>query len=276
MRRTEEDAGARPASTREGDFGSIAQTVDERGYAIARGLLPRALVDEVGTFLAGEVAHAVDGLQRDLRLERGADLVDAIDAAVAGGGAELPKQLRDVAIGHFPLEVRLSERLWPIATALRPLVAVLLRAGRVAVHLPPAARFVLPGNVRAGVPPHQDFRYNTHLPRFVTVWVPFVDVDERCGGVIVYDGPRHDDLRVPPPDGPWLGGVGTDGFTPRRLELNRGDVLVLDDRVVHGSAPNASDRVRISADYRFFDGTQRSLKHALDLESMAVVLPESA
>ena len=276
MQRIGRDAGARPASTRGIDFESIAAALDEHGYALVRGMLPRALVDEVGAYLAGEVAHATAALRRDLGLRPADDLVEAIEAAVAGGGADLPKQIRDVAIGHFPLEVRLSERLWPIASALRPLVAALLRAGRVAVHLPPAARFVLPRNLRAGVPPHQDFRYNTHLPHFLTVWVPFVDVDEQCGGVIVYDGPRHDDLRVPPPDGPWLGGVGTDGFTPHRVELSRGDVLVLDDRVVHGSAPNASDRVRISADYRFFDGMQRSLKHALDLESMAVVPPESA
>jgi ectoine hydroxylase-related dioxygenase (phytanoyl-CoA dioxygenase family) len=242
-----------------------------------RGLLPFALVEEIGTFLADEVAQATAMLRRELSLSPDDDIVAAIEAAVADGGPTLPKETRDVAIGHFPLAVRLSERLWPIATALRPLVAALLPAGRVAVHLPPVARFVLPRNARAGVPPHQDFRYNTHLPHFLTVWVPFVDIDERCGGVVVFDGPRGDDLRLPAPDGPWLGGVATDGFMPRRLDLLRGDVLVLDDRIVHGSAPNLSDRFRISADYRFFDGAQRSRKHSLDLDSMTVILPaESA
>jgi ectoine hydroxylase-related dioxygenase (phytanoyl-CoA dioxygenase family) len=246
------------------------------GYVVAREILPRALVDDVGAFLADEVDRAVAVLRREFGVHPDGDLVAAIDVAVANGGAQLPKETRDVAIGHFPLAVRLSERLWPIATALRGLVAALLPADRVAVHLPPAARYVLPRNARAGVPPHQDFRYNTHLPHFLTVWVPFVDVDELCGGVVVFDGPRRDDLQLPAPDGPWLGGVATDGFIPRRPELQRGDVLVLDDRVVHGSAPNLSERVRISADYRFFDGAQRSGKHALDLDSMAVILPESA
>ena len=271
--RAEIDGGAR-----EIDFRGVASAYERDGYAIVREALPRPLVDEAGAFLAAEVEDAVATLRRELGLASNADPVAAIDAAVAGGGDSLAAEVRKIAIGHFPLAVRLSERMWPIGRALKPLAAALLRAERVAMHVPPAARFVLPGNMRAGVPPHQDFRYNEHLPTpFLTIWVPFVDIDESCGGVVIYEGADRDALGVPRADGPWLGGVATDRFEPRRLELARGDVLVLDDHKLHGSAPNSSSRIRISADYRFFDGARRSRKHALDLDSMVVTPPaESA
>lgn len=255
------------------DIGRITSSLRDTGYAVVHRALSRELIDDVGNYLSGEVRLAVEIMRAEFGLAADGDLVSAIDAAVADGGARLPKEIRDIATGHFPLAVRLSERLWPVASALKPLVAALLGIERVAVHLPPAARFVLPGNTRAGVPPHQDFRYNEHLPQFLTVWTPFVDIDEQCGGVIVYEGPRNRDLPVPPPDGPWLGGVRTMEHSPQHIEVMRGDVLVLDARIVHGSAPNSSDQVRISADYRFFNGAERSLKHALDLDSMTVLPP---
>ena len=56
------------------------------------------------------------------------------------------------------------------------------------MHMPPTARFILPGNSAAAVPPHQDVSYNHHLTDFITAWVPFHPIDEESGGVAVFSG----------------------------------------------------------------------------------------
>jgi hypothetical protein len=96
----------------------------------------------------------------------------------------LTKTTHDTLTGHFPLEVRLSENLWkiPYSESFYSIIKTILRSENVFMHMPPTARFVLPGNVYAGVPPHQDISYNKHMTDFITVWVPLVDIDEEGAG----------------------------------------------------------------------------------------------
>jgi ectoine hydroxylase-related dioxygenase (phytanoyl-CoA dioxygenase family) len=133
----------------------------------------------------------------------------------------------------------------------------------------------LPGSRTAGVPAHQDRSYNGHLPRFVTAWIPFVPIDDVCGGVAVYVGGTRELRNVAEQTGPWIGACRTDDLQRVQPGFELGDVLLLSDWVVHASVPNASQRTRRSIDYRFFAGG-RSGKHALDLETFAVIAPAAA
>lgn len=245
-----------------------------QGYLVAPGLISRTFVQHVGEFLAQSVSDSVAELRRELGIEDGADLVREVVRRL-GGGAPLATHPRQVAMGHFPLAVRLSQDFWKIAEEhlLLELISELIGSDEIMLHLPPAARFVLPGNGFAGVPAHQDCRYNAHLPAgFVTVWVPFVEIDDDCGGVIVYDAPRDRELPLLPAKGPWLGGVDTARYTGRHIKIAPGDALLLDPTVLHESAPNRSNRVRLSTDFRFFAG--RSEKDALRLRDRTVIHAE--
>jgi hypothetical protein len=139
-----------------------------------------------------------------------------------------------VLLGHFPLPVRLDEALWqiPLKLAEQPFLYDLLGAGRLFVHMPPTARFLLPGNATAAVPAHQDVSYNKHLGAFCVVWVPLVAIDAACGGMAVYPrtqgrGELFAGDKVAPADG-WIPGIDVAGLARVALcPLAPGDVVVM-------------------------------------------------
>lgn len=249
---------------------------ERQGYLIAYEALPKNLVEEVGGFLREAMDQAAAFLCD--RLETGlADLPQAIDRRFQAGRLDgLDKAVRDAMTGHFPLEVRLSEELWriPRHPAFRDMVSELLGGGKIYMHMPPAARWVLPGNIHSGVPTHQDVSYNRHMTDFLTVWTPFVDIDDACGGVGVYPETAHTpELLQNYEQAFWLQGLATDGMECVHCKIRPGDALALNPWILHRSMPNTSTRARISIDFRFFGENGSSRKHYLDLQSWRVVAP---
>ena len=144
------------------------------------------------------------------------------------------------------------------------------------MHMPPTARYILPGNVHAGVPPHQDISYNKHMSNFVTIWVPLVDIDDECGGVTMYEGSgQASEYSVEQESSDfWQQGVPTEGFRSVHCAMKAGSVLALNKWVIHGSTANRSSNIRTSIDFRFFGASDRSSKHYLDIKRHYVVKPE--
>jgi ectoine hydroxylase-related dioxygenase (phytanoyl-CoA dioxygenase family) len=192
----------------------------------------------------------------------------------------MPAEDRHVLLGHFPLPVRLGEALWqiPLKLAERPFLYDCLGATKLFVHMPPTARFVLPGNTTAAVPAHQDITYNKHLGPFCVVWAPLVEIDRACGGMAVYPrtqgrGELFAGNAVAPADG-WMPAIDVGGLARVELEpLAPGDVVVMGNETVHESMPNRSARTRLSVDFRFFGDNSGSSKHYLDLAERRVVAP---
>jgi hypothetical protein len=251
----------------------------DEGIVILKQIFPPAACRATHHFLSA----ALNGMA-DLFARYGI-AIDAPDcgkkvARLLDAPAALPPEDRHVLLGHFPLTVRLDQALWriPLALAEQPFLYKLLGARKLFVHMPPTARFVLPGNERAAVPAHQDVSYNKHLGPFCVVWVPLVDIDRACGGMTVYPRTQgHGELfagdTVAPTEG-WIPGL--DVAELARLELfplAPGDVVVMGNETVHESMPNRSERTRLSVDFRFFGEGSRSSKHYLDLAERRVVAP---
>lgn len=230
------------------------------GYRVCPQILDRDVLRTVRTFLeeriASEMATA-DGLE--------------------GAGQPDVKAARDTRSGHFSLQTRLDPRLRAIPgmPALRAALRDALGSEDLYLHLPPAARFILPGNNAAGVPAHQDLGYNRHMSDFVTAWVPLVDIDDECGGVVVYEGSSSpcEIATAADPQGYWLKGLSTEGYTPVHCKLKVGDVLLMSKWIIHASMPNRSSRTRLSIDFRFFGGEDSSSKHYLNMQSGKVIEP---
>lgn len=179
--------------------------------------------------------------------------------------------------GEYPLKARLSEELLAIPknNDMRWILRDVLDSQELYMHMPPMARVVKPGNSVAAVPSHQDVSYNGHMSDFVTVWIPLTKIDEECGGVAVYEGSGKAD-RIPtwkPEDAIWLHGVNTDDYRQKKLDMEVGDVLVMNKSIIHKSMPNTSDHPRYSVDYRFFGSGQTSTKHYLDMQTFEVIAP---
>lgn len=245
------------------------------GYAVLRGLIDPAVVEDLRAFLA-------DAVRNDCAPDLAAMGVDvtASDTGEAVGralAAPLSPRQKHLLAGHFPLDVRLSERLWavPRQVRVREIMAACLASRRLFMHMPPAARFVLPGNGHAGVPPHQDTSYNPHMRRFAVLWVPLVPIDEACAGMSVYEGgDRRRAMLSQAERDLWLPAVDVTGLTEVEcIPMAVGDAIVLDEFVVHRSLPNISDRIRLSIDYRFFPPQPEREKHALDLDQWTVLPP---
>ena len=258
-----------------------------QGYQVLRGVLDPDAVCRVGDFLAQRAAHSVEQLRTALGAADLPELCRRIDehaqaaASVAPSGPLSAKE-RDLHMqmsGHYALEDRLNPVLWEVARQdrLRSALQGMLGCERLYMHMPPTARFVLPNNRHAGVPAHQDISYNRHMTRFVTVWTPFVRIDERCGGVAVFEGSGAEPAHEAPPQGAfWLAGVPTQSFRRVHCLLEPGDALALNPWIIHASVPNTSDRVRISLDCRFFGEADASTKHHLDLQTWKVIEPQKA
>jgi hypothetical protein len=226
----------------------------DNGYQIIRGAIDSATIRMVGDYLRQEL----EVLRRE-GPRRGEE--------------------SQVLSGHFPLAVRLSPRLWdlPRRPELLDIVERAIGAADVCMHMPPAARFIDPGNGVAAVPPHQDVSYNRHMPDFITVWAPFVDIDETRGGVAVYEGTQAQaEILDTLERDVWLKPVNTDvGRRVACQPMAPGDILLLNQWIVHESIPNHSDKPRLSIDMRFFSKSKGSRKHHLDCRSWVVIDPRS-
>lgn len=251
------------------------------GYQVIPGVVDHEVVRSLLTYLSADADDALTLLMADLRCPDLAGLKRRMDEMV--DGPELGKLTRDqrmIISGHFPLETRLSRTLWqvPRLAAVRRVLETALGATQLYMHMPPTARFVLPGNRHAAVPAHQDVSYNRHMNDFVTLWVPLTPIDQQCGGVAVYPGTGSPIERQSPSEAPdaqklWLNGVTTDGMPRVHCTMGIGDALLLNPWIVHESMPNLSSRVRYSVDFRFFARRENSSKHLLDMQTWQVVEP---
>lgn len=252
----------------------LLETFRERDYVVVRGFYPLGLVE-------GYRAHLETALERDvwpLFKELGFDPADPSLGRRVGErllqDESLSPEVRQVLLGHFPLAVRLSEAIKPIAAHLggSALLRSLLGSEGLFMHMPPMARFVPPGYGPAAVPPHQDLNYNTHMTDFLTVWTPLVKIDEQCGGLVVFEGSQHRLQAVDPTESGWLSAMDVTGF--ERLQLvgvGPGDAVLLSPRIGHASAPNLSDRLRLSMDLRVFGAAASSTKHHMNLQTLKTV-----
>jgi ectoine hydroxylase-related dioxygenase (phytanoyl-CoA dioxygenase family) len=102
------------------------------------------------------------------------------------------------------------------------------------------------------LPPHQDAPYNAHLNDFLTVWVPLVEIDNDCGGLIVYDGSHTAELVDHVSSGAWEAKATGDHsrFHTQHVLMKPGDILMFPPALLHESAPHRSARVRYSIDFR--------------------------
>lgn len=176
----------------------------------------------------------------------------------------IPKDLRHYLRGEFDLETRLDLRIVNLITSknCKLFLKNFLESDHYFIHYPPMIRFKIEEAPSSLVPIHQDYAYNHHLTDFITVWVPLVTVDEKCGGVIVYEGTHHLEKVEHVPEGAWgnkaLAKLAT--YTRNHVDMNEGDILLFPPTLLHESAPHRSSRVRYSVDFRVFRDPKETTK----------------
>lgn len=253
------------------------EAFEKHGFQIVQNALSAEVHKKIELFLKKKIRDTLLEIQTDLPHDNQQDLVRKINNGVSTGNLPSGNKKLDLMLsGHFPLDVRLSSVLWEIARckSFTNLLNDIFPGESLRMHMPPAARFVLPGNSIAGVPTHQDLSYNKHMSDFVTIWVPFCEIDQNCGGVAVDKSGPKNELHAKQ-HGFWLEELrSNDGFEHCIVPLK--GALILSPYLLHRSMPNISNRTRISIDYRFFGSSSKSAKHYLDLDKFEVLDGASA
>lgn len=234
----------RDASSISDDGAQLRAGLDRDGYLFFRGLLDRAVLDEVRRQVVGVLA--ADGW-----LQPGRDPADAVPSDIA-------EPERAPATPHYLAtyaEIQRLQAFHELALA-SPLLAVLERlfGEPVATHPLKIARIGVPTPERWTTPAHQDFTVVQGTADFVTAWIPFGDCPREMGGLKVLEGSHRLGERTPVP-AVGVGGFGVDVDEDDErwatTEYRAGDVLVFHSMTVHGALPNVTDRIRLSGDFRY-------------------------
>ncbi|HWK96689.1 MAG TPA: phytanoyl-CoA dioxygenase family protein [Pseudolabrys sp.] len=256
----------------------IEDTFFEKGYVIVEDIIPMPAITRLQQYLQSNVDFALSEVYKEVG-ESDRNIPALVKRLADKEGFEkLSAGTKSILSGHFPLSVRLSEELWavPRAASFRKLIEKLVGSADLRMHMPPAARFVLPGNVHAGVPAHQDYVYGNHMSDFITVWVPLVDIDDKCGGLAIFEGSHLKPIAIGDSGGPfWLEAVPTKAYRRVECPIRAGGAIIMNKYIIHESIGNRATHSRLSIDYRFFGKESTSTKHFLDMQSWKVVAPGS-
>jgi hypothetical protein len=224
--------------------GSLQEEIGSRGYALIRGVLPRADIKHV----LGEVTEVLSAAGW---LLSGHDPIEHIannSAACGDPDPSFKRTYREI----FNLE---SFHALPHHPALKG-VMKMLAGEQVLIHPKPIGRLIFPNCDNLTTHAHQDYRFMSGDPECFTVWIPLHDCPTDVGPLQILEGSHrmgvinHEDenLHVPEipagavAEGDWVGG-----------HIHAGDVLIFHSLIVHAASPNRSDRLRISMDCRFQD-----------------------
>jgi hypothetical protein len=116
-------------------------------------------------------------------------------------------------------------------------------------------RVFSPDQPELATPAHQDHYYVREIPDLWTVWLPLGACPAEMGGLAVLPGSHHQGLMAH--DGQGVGDhiltIAEDAIWASG-NYGWGDVLMFNNLTVHRAGVNRSDRLRLSADYRFRPG----------------------
>ncbi len=245
--------GAMVNSTqRDLDTGVAQQRLDEHGYVLLRGLLPRERVLDVRE---AYLRQFPSGLVRDGDYRRG---------VYAGQAADMPKHGVN---GHPAHEFVRSPTFQDFAEtpAFRHIAESLLGGPVERVQRTPLRHFIKGQRVASRA--HVDGSYIQGAPGdILTLWVPLGDCPVEAGGLVYLEESHHevsleavsrekaptdrpDDRRPITHDLKWMSDV-----TKKRwlvADYEAGDVIAHRVDTVHASLDPMSDLMRISTDIRF-------------------------
>jgi hypothetical protein len=237
------------------DHAELVRGYQEEGFAVVRGAFDPAELEPV----RGVIARAIDSLANDMVARgeaRETFAGEPIETRLVKllAGREFGRSWDDPLYGP-ELHALLTHEA--IVSRLRPLLGE--RIVHDGAH---RLRPKLPDSELTSFPYHQDSQYygaetaNAHI---ITVWVPFIDVDEDNGCLWFIPGSHRWGL---------LGGARGADLNIRMFEdveqrgkamplpMRRGDIVLFPNLTVHGSKVNRTPRVRWSIDLRYFTGAE--------------------
>ncbi len=217
------------------DFDALADSYDEQGYVLVKGLLSREEAADLRTRSHELIAS----------LDRGDDPTWDAAAGVAMGRATSLQHLHDAQFHDAAFTRLLTDpRFTDVAAAV-------LRTPDVQLHH--TKMFIKPPENGSPFPPHQDHPFSPHTHHRVAAAIfHFDDAPDEKGCVRVAPGSHLAGAREHDPEGSYhLPDFPLDELVP--LEAEAGDVLFFTYFTVHSSGVNVSDEARTTWLVQFRD-----------------------
>lgn len=223
------------------DTDALTERLVTDGYIFLRGFIP--------TDVVVSVREQIGAVLRDSEwLASGSDPADLIAGPRAveegspgffGGYTGIQATQDFHELGSRPELLDLTARLLGEPTFSHPL------------HI---CRIGPPSPGASPTPTHQDYRLIQGSADTLTTWLPLGEAPPEIGGLKVLAGShRLGVLPVHPAEGPGMLQADADEADAewRTTTFAPGDVLLFTSLTVHGALPNLTDRLRVSADFRF-------------------------
>lgn len=140
------------------------------------------------------------------------------------------------------------------------------------MELPPLLRCDIPIKEQSIFEQHQDYSYNIGSQNSVTIWIPLQDVEVESGALLVAPGTHLNGVY------PNKKGIITADhkFDFQSCPVKLGEALVFNQKLVHQSGVNTSNKIRFSIQLRFSDlscadyaGRGYPINHKVTTESYA-------
>ena len=231
----------------------------EDGFAMLRGLLPPAAIDP----LIDDLNHAADRAIAQLLMWGRIDGEHAhTDAPFATRVAMVFPHLDSASQSWLWRTLHGKQHKTAGMFALRaaePLLDAVesVIGGDILAHPQAVLRMKLPGHDPGVAPWHQDDAYlaeDSGDTPIINVWIPLVDTTRDNGCLEVIRGSHRTAVAHSAVSDAYPHGIREEDLPDGErvaCELERGDVLMTQERLVHRSLPNTADTVRWSLDSRY-------------------------
>jgi hypothetical protein len=124
-----------------------------------------------------------------------------------------------------------------------------LNLSRPIFELPPLLRCDIPIKEQSIFDQHQDYAYNIGSENSLTVWIPLQDTDAETGALMV--APKSHLKGIYPNKKGIISPDYKFDFEP--IEVKLGQLLIFNQKLVHKSGVNTSNKIRFSIQLRFSD-----------------------
>ena len=242
----------------------------EFGYVVLKNAVDTKTIDQIFALLSKQVIE----LKKEV-----ASLTNAESLFLAGENvAPEMRRIQYALKGEFPLETRFDPLFLELLKSgdLARRIETLFSVPDIKMHYPPMVRYKDENNQMSFVPWHQDYSYFTHMQQFLVSWIPLQDLDESTKGLEILAGSHQQGHIQKSGNSVWNYAVAPedisaaeDHYPLASPDMKKGDVLVLDSRVIHRSAMDS--RLRISVDARWFKPQAEYEKRYYDVATDKIV-----
>lgn len=246
-------------------------TFEKDGVELLKGILPKNKIFQIKKKLNKILLSDLKSIDNKLNYQNFKIKKKNIDFP------KLKLNKKRILSGMFGLKIRLNKSLLTLLTNKKFISQLneIIEQSIKKLHMPPMVRHSIPGNDFAQVPAHNDTAYNKHMKEFITAWIPLVKIDKKCQGLRFYI--KNKDFRKKKTKKNkkelfWKQPVSTTNSYVNINQMNTGDAIIFNNKIIHSSLRNKSSKIKFSIDARYIFGKANTKKSYMNIKNKKIII----